>query len=658
MKLLTPLLMLLAASTSGAARAQPVPNASDARVLKTIQPEDITGLTDVREAEISPDGRHILYVTQPTISQRASRSAIWIVATDGSAPARRLTFSAGLDDAPQWAPDGKSIAFLSNRPNPDATEPSRQLWLISAAGGEAQPLASVGRDIRSFRWSPDGRSIALLAPDLLTARAKSDRTAKRDWVEVDAPKDLNRIWLLDLASRAVRRIAIADRDVTDLSWSPDGKRLALRTAATTGLNDFFYRSDLLVVDATTGVVERTVFKGVYSTASWSPDSRRIAFIAPEDDTIGIRGFVADVSSGALTQLGATLDGTLKRFEWTGNGTLLARAIIHTRSVLSKVDVASGRFQPLITFDGQIKDFSVADGGTIALAGTQAAHAADVWVFKGGKLRLVSNVNPQMRGWKLGKVEEVQWKSSRDGKPVYGVLVTPAHLRADVPTKTIVQPHGGPEGVWSPGWQGSWTEWAQILASRGYVVLLPNPRGSDGQGTDFARGVKNGWGVNDYQDIVDGVDMLVARKIADPARLGIGGWSYGGFMSAWAITRDTRFKTAIVGAGVTDMLNLSLATDTPDWFAGYFGGPPSSFDRIYALSPLKTVDRASGPVLVLHGQEDRRVPLTQGIAFYRGLRMAGKPAELVTYPREPHWILEPEHQVDVQRRVLAWFDAHL
>ena len=256
------------------------------------------------------------------------------------------------------------------------------------------------------------------------------------------------------------------------------------------------------------------------------------------------------------------------------------------------------------------------------------------------------------------MEKVSWASSRDGQRIYGVLIKPAARSLTAPTKTVVLAHGGPHESWSAAWQGSWIDWAQMLASHGYVVLLPNPRGSAGQGTAFAHQLVGAWGLGDYQDIADGVDMLVKWGVSDPARLGIGGWSYGGFMSAYAITHDSRFKAAIVGAGVTDLASISLTTDTPDWFAGYFQRPSANFAHLSALSPIRAVDHAAGPVLVLHGQDDVRVPLGQGLGFYRGLRMAGKEAEMVTYPREPHRIAEFEHQLDIQRRVLAWYDNHL
>lgn len=670
--------LLLSAATIPAVVAQPQADVQQ-RASRIVGPEDILSLTDVTETAISPDGRHIAYVTRQKIANGPGRSTIWIVAADGSSPPRRLTHGAMLDDSPQWSPAGDRIAFLSNRPNaslggvagvdidpetkpsakPGAGDPSRQLWLIALDGGEAQPLTALDRDIRRFRWSPDGQTIALIAPDPLTADAKAERAAKRDWVEVDAPRDLSRLWLLDLTSRHLRRIAVAGRAVSDLNWSPDGQRLAVRAAATTGLNDHFYHSELLVLDATTGSIERKLFDKVYSTGSWSPDSRRLAFIAPEADVVGIRAYVADVASGAVKQLGAKLDGTIRQVEWyRDNRTVLARTAVHSRDILYSVDVPTDRFRPLVAFDGRIDGFATAADGSIALTGDQPDRSADVWVYRHGALRLLTDVNPQIRSWALGKVEHVSWNSSRDGRPVYGVLVKPPAFVGGVPRKTVVLAHGGPHDNWSAGWQGSWMNWAHILASNGYVVLLPNPRGSSGQGTDFARATKGGWGSRDYQDVADGVDMLVARNIADPARIGIGGWSYGGFLSAWAVTHDSRFKTAIVGAAVTDPLTMALSTDTPDFVTAYFGLPPSALAQMDASSPLRAVDRVKVPVLVLHGEQDRRVPLAQGLGFYRGLQLLGKDARMVIYPRESHWISEFEHQRDMQRRVLAWFDAHL
>ena len=418
---------------SPAASAGPLAAAVPAR---SVTPDDIVDLTDLGDVEISPDGRHMLYVTRPGIGQRDSRSAIWIVPTNGSTRARLLSVGTSLNHSPQWSPDGRTIAFLSIRPSsnargvvapdqPHTSEPSLQLWTIPIAGGEARPLTAIGRNIRSFRWSPDGRSIALLAPDPLSSEARADRAAKRDWVEADVPREFTRVWILDLASGSLRRIAVADREISEVSWAPDGKRLALRVAATAGLNDFFYRSNLLLIDVASGAIERMVFKGVYGTASWSPDGRRIAFIAPDQGNIGIRGLVADVATGETRELGASFDGTIKRLDWSrDNSTLLARTIVHNVTIVSRIDVATGRIRPLINFNGHIRDYSIADNGSIAFVGSEVDRPADAWIFRQGRLLRLTDINPQLRDWRLARVEKIRWASSRDGTPIHGLLFMP------------------------------------------------------------------------------------------------------------------------------------------------------------------------------------------------------------------------------------------
>jgi dipeptidyl aminopeptidase/acylaminoacyl peptidase len=687
MMLIASLAAIAAASLPVATLAAPAPSAAQGG---PVSPEDIMGLTFASDAQISPDGKHIVYVTSPTISTlQPTRSAIWIVDTDGSSPARRLAVSGALDGSPHWSPDSKSVAFLSNRPNANGSgvpgfdfhpasgdpdrptgavpppsdpsakgEPSRQLWLIRIDGGEAQPLTAMPRDIRDFDWAPDGKSIAFLAPDPRTDQARADLAAKRDWTEADVEKDFTRVWTLDLATHHVHRLEVPGRDVTSLTWSPDGKRIALRAAATSGLNDFFYHSEIIVLDTATGATDK-VFTGAYSGAQWSPDSKRLTFIAARDDAIGVRGWIADLATGKQQKIGEDFDGTIDHLAWSRDGrSLIAEALVHTKTSLYRVDAASGAISPLVPFDGEITGFSVANTGAIAFSANTPTHVADIWTVDHGKPHLLTDVNPQVKDWKLGSEREVSWKSSKDGRTIYGVLLTPPGYVPGTPTKTVLEGHGGPEGNWASGWQGAWADWGQMLATHGYVVLLPDPRGSDGQRDDFARAVRFDWGGGDYQDDLDGIASLVAQKYTDPARVGIGGWSYGGFMSAWAVTHGDTFKTAVIGAAPTDISVMGLATDTPDFVTGYYGNVPDGLAKMDASSSMRMVDKVHVPVLVLHGQDDRRVPVSLGIGFYRGVRLLGKPAELVTYPREPHWTYEYEHQLDIQHRVLDWYDKHL
>ncbi len=418
----------------------------------------------------------------------------------------------------------------------------------------------------------------------------------------------------------------------------------------------------MLIDPAGGAIGKPLFDHVGEGPKWSPDGRSILvdeILTP--GFIGLAPRVIDVATARVTKLADAWPGLLTQVRWAADGrSVLALSFEQTRSRLVRIDPAGGAVTPVAAFDGEAWDFTASrDGDRFAVALSSPDRPADVWTVEGGKAKVVSQVNPQVAGWTLGKVEQVSWKNSRDGRTIYGVLVTPPGYRPGAPTKTVVQIHGGPEWAWWSGWLGSWHEWAQLLATHGYVVFLPNPRGSDGQGTDFARAVGADWGGMDYQDVIDGVDMLVERKIADPARLGIGGWSYGGFMAAWAVTHGDRFKAAVVGAGPTDMTAMARITDTPDFPLGYFGAAEDHLpDLDHASSVRLLSSKVSTPVLVLHGEQDTRVPITLGLEFYRGLRMLGKDAEMVRYPREPHWFHEPAHQEDVQRRVLDWFDRRL
>lgn len=623
--------------------------------------KDIMGLTDASDPRMSPDGRFVAYVVTPTLStQRPSQSAIWIAPVDRSAPPRRLTAGTRNENSPRWSPDGRDIAFLSNQADPSATGiAAKQVWTASVNGGSARRLTSSPTEVRGFSQSSDGKALAYVAGDPRTEQQKADAAAKRDQATIDDKGDLGRLWLLDVAGGEPRRIAIDGRSIAEARWSPDGKRLAARVADSTGLNDYFYHSDVVVIDAATGAA-KTVMREASGPGEWSPDGKRLAFVQLREQYIGLRGWIVDVDVDRRLRIGEDHPGHLTRLEWAADGrSLLAQSFENTRSKLVRIDARDGRISTLLAFDGRLSGFS-AEGRRVALAADTPTRPDDIWLWTQGQAAAqpLTDLNPQARQWTLGQVREVSWNSSKDGHKVYGALVTPPGYVAGTPIKTVIQGHGGPEGFWWSGWLGSWHEWAQMLATHGYAVLLPNPRGSDGQDIGFTRGPINDWGGGDFQDVLDGLDMLVAQKIADPARVGIGGWSYGGFLSAWAVTHSDRFKTAIVGAAPVDIAPMLLTTDTPDFVAGYFGSTPDNLARMDASSPVRFVDRVKVPVLVLHGEQDRRVPVTLGLSFYRGLRLLGKDATMVSYPREPHWTYEPDHQTDIQERVLAWFDAHL
>ena len=333
----------------------------------------------------------------------------------------------------------------------------------------------------------------------------------------------------------------------------------------------------------------------------------------------------------------------------------------THSFFSTVDADSGQITKArdVTADGYV--FTASDDGqTIAYLGQTATRPDDVWIYtKEGGAKSLSNTNAQIANWNLGKVQEISWNSSKDNRKIYGVLVLPPDFQQGTPHKMIVHVHGGPFEAWQSGWLGTWYGWAQLAASHGYVVLAPNPRGSEGQGAAFQEANFVDWGGGDFQDIMDGVDTLVKQKIADPTRLGIGGWSYGGFMTSWAITHSDRFKAAVVGAAVTDLYGMSTTTDIAPNFLNEFFGIFVANRRVYdEHSPMRYIERCHTPALVLHGDADMRVPTFQGEDFYEGLKLLGRTVEMVCYPREPHIFAEKQHQMDSLQRIVDWFDLCL
>ena len=684
--------LLIAASPVPPAWAASAPAAIPAAQGGPITPADIMALHDMRDVALSPNGRTVLFTVQQQVSTfNSPHQTIWAVPSDGSAAPRPFIVSAGVDNSPHWSPDGKWIAFLSNRASPlasdkgtsfgftmealdgssppvsgtppaaapDPAKPSTQLWVMPASGGGAIPLTAMPSDVTDLAWSPDGTRIAFLSVDPETPAEEAAKALGENWTVIDHDSHFSRLWILDLKTHRARRVSPAEVNVSAMDWSPDGRHLAIRIADTPGINDFFYHSRIVLLDPATGAIGKTLLDHAAEGPFWSPDGTSIlgeAIRMPGFIGLGVR--VCNVATGKVTALADDYPGLLTNVRWSADGkSVLALSFERTRSKI--VSIASAGVRPIAALDGESSDFDISrDGRTMVAQLSSPDRPSDVWAIAGGKARPITRINPDVAGWKLGAVQQIDWTNSKDGKTIYGVLVTPPGYVPGTPTKMVVQIHGGPEWAWWAGWLGSWHEWAQMLATHGYVVFLPNPRGSDGQGTDFARAVGNDWGGMDYQDVMDGVDHLIAQKIADPNRLGIGGWSYGGFMSAWAVTHTDRFKAAVVGAAPTDLVPFARITDTPDFPLGYYGDVTTHMADYDRSSSARMLQNVHTPVLVMDGAADTRVPTTLSLEFYRGLRMLGKPAEMVTYPGEPHWLHDPAHQQDVQRRVLAFFDAHL
>lgn len=658
MRLPVPAACLLAAMLAGTAHAAPAGPAH----LPT--PIELATLAQVSDPQIRPDGAQVAYAVTTPRPGHAADVRIWQVPFDGHASAQVLPAPADAhDSSPQWSSDGQRLLFLSDRPLPGGSDGlgHQQVWSVAGTGSAAQALTRAAGEVADFALSPDGATLAYLAADPPSAQELARQQALDDAVVAGRPGRLQRVWLRTLATGATRALTPADLQVHSLAWSPDGRTLALRVSAGATLNDYWYDSRVVLADAATGAIGSVLCPHASAhPLAFSPDGRRLLY-----GELGPHGMVAtlyvqDLAAGTRVALGLDWPGTLWLARWRDDRTLVGEGQQGVRGALLDLDAATGR--ATVTARPQIpyQSFTVASDGRVAYLGIADRVPGEIWTARGASLRQRTEHHRQVAGWAHAQVQEVHWTASTDGRAIAGVLVTPPGWQAgrDAPLPTLVQVHGGPAWAWWSGWLGSWHDWAQLLATRGYAVFLPNPRGSEGQGHAFTELARGDWGGGDFQDVLDGVDQLQHQGVIDPARLAIGGWSYGGFLSAWAVGHSNRFKTAIVGAGVIDVGAMALTTDVPDYLPGYFGDPVAQRADYDAHSPIRSVERVKVPVLILHGQADQRVPWSQGQMFYRALKFQGTPVEMVSYPRGPHWFTEPTAGADVQQRVLDWLDSRL
>lgn len=663
---------------------------ASAQQSKMVDPADIANLKQVSSPQISPDGTLVAYVVQTPVAAGEHRNAhIWIASAKEIGTARPFVTSTAADTDPRWSPDGKFLAFLSDRANPLAmpqhdpfrfsmanvegrtdleiepdknADPGMQLWLISVDGGEAVPLTYINGGIKSFRWSRDGKSIAFVRTDQETAQERARRKQKNDEIIVNRNYKYDRLWIYNLAQRQAKLLTTTDINMDAFDWSPDGTRLVARVSPTPRIDDYWRVSKIEVLNASNGTIEKTLEEHAgYMEPRWSPDGQRIAYSRMREKRITDEHVIEDLNSGKKFVVEDAFPGTVEQMEWHPDGkSLLAQTTLQAHTAVISVEAASGKSQILKEVTTSAGEITVSDDGrTFAFLGQTPVQPEEVWIDAAGHVSVLTDTNPQVRNWKLGTEQEITWKSSIDGRTIHGVLDLPPGYEAGRRYKTIVHVHGGPEEAWTIGWHGNWYNYAAMLASHGYVVLLPDPRGSDGAGPTYTEANFQDWGGGDFQDIMDGVDTLIAKGIADPGHMAIGGWSFGGFMTAWTVTHTNRFQAAMVGAGVTDLFSMATTTDiAPSFSTGYFGELQANRKLYDEHSPVRYLDQCRTPVLVLHGEADQRVPISQGEEFYNGLRFLGRDAEMVRYPREPHIFHEREHQIDSLSRILEWYGSHL
>jgi dipeptidyl aminopeptidase/acylaminoacyl peptidase len=622
-----------------------------------LTPEALIGLRHLSDLEYSPDGTRIAFVvTEPPKGDQRPRH-IWLF-EPASGSFRQLTYSEKTESLPKWSPDGKWLAFLSNR---DANE---QIYLLSLAGGEAEPLSRGKRNISRFEWSHDGKQIAFIAPDRKTEAEEKKEKDKDDARVEDKDQKQPRLWLLDLATKSERAVTPANYAVSELAWFPDNQSLAI---VATDHPESDRNTDRLFRVATASPPEPT---------SWPAPKELLAppgpfdgiQIAPAGNTISFIGSRQDgpsphdlwlLPTGApaaknLTSL--SLDRAVLAHRWKKDGSLMLLAADgFTRKLIRYTP--SGTREDLALPDTMPSSFAVNDQGDAAFVGETATQPQEIWLAVSGQPAVeFPNFNKSFTASALLCKPEIYKYKSFDGLEIEAALLKPAHYDAEARLPLITLIHGGPTGAW----QSSIEAWGQLLAARGYAVFYPNIRGSVGYGEKFVESNRGDWGGGDFQDVMAGVEDLVTRGVADPNRLGIGGWSYGGYMAEWAITQKAKytFKAAVSGAGMANLISEYGTEQHPSYDEWFWSVPYERPEGFLNHSPFLFLKNAKTPTLVLQGDADTVDPLGQSQELYRALKRYGVPTELVVYPREPHGLREEKHLVDRLIRIVAWFDKFL
>lgn len=637
--------------------------------------EDLMRLRSIIDVRISPDGQQVAYaVSTPSLERNAHEAAIYVVASRGGqvrcvAEGTRI-FGTRLP-APKlrWSTDGTSISFLGFAGD------RSQVFVVAGPGGEARALTTAPEGVLNYEWAPDGKSIAYLTRDPMSEEEQRRRKDNSYVIHVDSPEPATRLCLQPLDGAGARALTPPEQYVDSFSWSPDGGEIAYSAAPITGFAAQ-YATRLYAVAIVGGpprvVVDRS---GMNTSPQYSPDGTRIAFVSTNGrpELMAPRGLTVVAARGAAAtpRTFGLNDAWVSDLVWardsrsiyllTNDGTFASAEYMFDQPIV-RVWIEDGRAERVL---GAV-DYSLSlsrDGTRLAYRSVQGRTMGDVFVLDtaSGRTMKLTDVNPELAGLEPGELQAVKWRSF-DGMEVWGLLLTPPHWATGKKVPLLVYCHGGPGGGVTYGLFPQFMHTVgqvdpyptAAMASAGFAVFFPMPRGGAGYGEAGQRAIVNSWGEADYKDIMTGVDDLISRGIADPDRLGVMGASYGGFMTDWIVTQTGRFKAASTASSITDLADEYFLSDGGDFMAEYFKRPWEARESYFAHSPLNFARNVTTPLLIQHGERDLRVPIANAWKFYRALKALGKTVEFDIYPRSSHLYYEPMLEREAMKRNLDWF----
>ena len=620
------------------------------------------------QAAISPDGKKIAWVETLVGKDSApnGNTAIYITDRETSAAPKRITAAARnlarAEGSLDWSPDSKELAFLS-----DAVKPGQlQLYVLSLPGGPARKLTNVKGLLATPRWSPDGKTLALLFTENATRAAGPLVAETPETGEIKDAFFEQRLALVDVTSGEFRQISPADMYVYEYDWSPDSARFAVIAANGNGDNNW-YIAQLYTLDAGVLGLMKSIHKPPLQIASpaWSPDGKKIAFIAglmSDEPSVGGDIYTIAPTGGEATSVTPEMKATANWLAWTSEAKIVFGESVEGDAAVATVDPANGRIDSLWRGQEQVSagrwgtNVSLArDGKTSAIIRSSLSDPPEIWAGPIGYWRQVTQRNTAVKpAW--GEAKSIHWRN--EGFDIQGWLIYPRNFDPAKKYPMIVEVHGGPGAAFQSVWPDA-GDFAIALSGTGYFVFRPNPRGSFGQGEAFTRANVRDFGYGDFRDILAGVEEALRAAPIDPNRLGLTGWSYGGFMTMWGVTQTNRFKAAMAGAGIANYQSYYGQNKIDQWMIPFFGKSVYDDPEVYAKSsPITFTKNVKTPTLVIVGDSDGECPTPQSYEFWHALKTLGVETQLVVYEHEGHHFAKPADQRDRARRTVAWFDAHL
>lgn len=630
-------------------------------------PEVSIQLKRISDLNFSTDGNHIAMVVREALIEGEKSeylTQIWVSINDGE-DLTQFTYNNKSSSHPRFSPDGQYLAFVSKRSD------KPQIWMMRSNGGEAWQFTHEKEGVGSFKWSSKGDAIAFLMKDPKTEEEEKNEKEKKDVIMVDQNFKYSHLYVKQFESgldtSKAERITEGEYDITSFDWAPDGSQIVFSHSNEPTINARYNSGDLSLVKISSKKVKKVVDgDGVDTNPFFSPDGKLIAFESSgnKQEPIGLDDlYVIKSKGGKPKKLGETPNRRLNIISWSSNSShVYVNDVDKTNSEIYKISVKGNDIKPILQGKGRVSSVSLYDkGNKIALVKEQLDKPSEVYISELNNIspKQISNFNSKLKLPVLAKTKLINWKS-KDGLTIEGLLTYPSNYKKNKKYPLALIIHGGPAGVFSQSYTGNpGIYMIEYLASKGYAIIRPNPRGSTGYGKDFRYANFKDWGFGDYEDIMSGVDKVIDMGVADSKRMAVMGWSYGGYMTSFVVTRTNRFKAASMGAGLPNLISMTTTTDIPAYLVAHMGGEfwdnYETYEKHSAIYGFKNIQT---PTQVIHGANDLRVPFTQGQEFYVGLKRKGVPTEMVVYPRTPHGPREPKLLMDVSPRILEWLDKYI